>query len=166
MYRNWSISPWYRSDGQRRDKISLSLRSWRDSCARSTFLAGELPGPAWSERRSLPADVLWVSFVTHSHECVTNEPQRTSAGRLRAAKPRGKIPPATFLMSFECRPLLSAWLEPFDYPIRKSGVIRYWSDLQTSQAKRNNQVTDKTTTRCNLFRIQAGYSAVIPNFRS
>ena len=41
---------------------------------------------------SLPADVLWGSFVTHSfllhgrpwgrNECVTNEPQRTSAGRL------------------------------------------------------------------------------------
>ena len=38
---------------------------------------------------SLPADVLWGSFVTHSflphgpwgrNECVTNEPQRTSAG--------------------------------------------------------------------------------------
>ena len=33
---------------------------------------------------SLPADVLWGSFVTHSNECVTNEPQRTSAGRLLA----------------------------------------------------------------------------------
>ena len=40
-------------------------------------------------RRSLHADVLWGSFVTHSflppwgrNECVTNEPQRTSAGRL------------------------------------------------------------------------------------
>ena len=33
---------------------------------------------------SLPADVLWGSFVKHSflHEWVTNEPQRTSAGRL------------------------------------------------------------------------------------
>ena len=32
---------------------------------------------------SLPADVLWGSFVTHSfRHCVTNEPQRTSAGRL------------------------------------------------------------------------------------
>ena len=40
---------------------------------------------------SLPGDVLWGSFVTHSflphgpwgrNECVTNEPQRTSAGRL------------------------------------------------------------------------------------
>ena len=45
---------------------------------------------------SLPADVLWGSFVTHSfsptvplphgpwrrNECVTNEPQRTSAGAL------------------------------------------------------------------------------------
>ena len=34
---------------------------------------------------SLPADVLWGSFVMHSflpHECVINEPQRTSAGRL------------------------------------------------------------------------------------
>ena len=30
---------------------------------------------------SLPADVLWGSFVTRN-ECVTNEPQRTSAGRL------------------------------------------------------------------------------------
>ena len=39
----------------------------------------------------LPADVLWGSFVTHSflphgpwgrNECVTNEPQRTSAGRV------------------------------------------------------------------------------------
>ena len=29
---------------------------------------------------SLPADVLWGSFVTN--ECVTNEPKRTSAGRL------------------------------------------------------------------------------------
>ena len=40
---------------------------------------------------SLPADVRWGSFVTHSflphgpwgrNECVTNEPQRMSAGRL------------------------------------------------------------------------------------
>ena len=38
---------------------------------------------------SLPAEVLWGSFVTNSflptwgrNECVTNEPQRTSAGRL------------------------------------------------------------------------------------
>ena len=31
---------------------------------------------------SLPADVLCGSFVTHSFECVTNEPQGTSAGRL------------------------------------------------------------------------------------
>ena len=40
---------------------------------------------------SLPADVLWGSFVTHSflphgpwgrNECVTNKPQRTSVGRL------------------------------------------------------------------------------------
>ena len=57
--------------------------------------------PRWPLRRgsttgvpspSLPADVLWSSFVTHSflpngrpwgrNECVTNEFQRTSAGRL------------------------------------------------------------------------------------
>ena len=31
---------------------------------------------------SLPADVLWGSFVTQRNECVTNEPQRTSSGRL------------------------------------------------------------------------------------
>ena len=30
---------------------------------------------------SLPADVLWGWFVTRN-ECVTNEPQRMSAGRL------------------------------------------------------------------------------------
>ena len=57
----------------------------------------------------LPADIRWGSFVTHSflpygpwgrNECVTNEPQRTSAGRLP------KIPmkisfhyPPTFLLS-------------------------------------------------------------------
>ena len=57
--------------------------------------------PRWPLRRGsttgvpspgLPADVLWSSFVTHSflpngrpwgrNECVTNELQRTSAGRL------------------------------------------------------------------------------------
>ena len=45
---------------------------------------------------SLPADILWRSFVTHSflphgrrplgrNECVTNEPQRTSCGEAMAA---------------------------------------------------------------------------------
>ena len=38
---------------------------------------------------SLPADVLWGSFVMHSfllrNECVMNDPERTSAGRLEAA---------------------------------------------------------------------------------
>ena len=33
-------------------------------------------------RSSLPEDVRWDSFVTHSFLCGTNEPQRTSAGRL------------------------------------------------------------------------------------
>ena len=45
-------------------------------------------------RASLPADVFWGSFVTHSflphgpwgrNECVAIEPQRTSAGRLNAS---------------------------------------------------------------------------------
>ena len=42
---------------------------------------------------SLPPDVLWGSFVTHSflphgrNECVTNEPQRMSAGRLQLKLP-------------------------------------------------------------------------------
>ena len=45
-----------------------------------------------SLRDSLPADVLWGSFVTHSflrgrNDCVTNEPQRTSAGRLSQRRP-------------------------------------------------------------------------------
>ena len=34
----------------------------------------------YSNACSLPADIRWGSFVTH--ECMTNEPQRTSAGRL------------------------------------------------------------------------------------
>ena len=47
---------------------------------------------------SLPVDVVWCSFVTHSflplsapwgrNECVTNDPQRTSAGRLRFSGPK------------------------------------------------------------------------------
>ena len=41
-------------------------------------------------QHSPPADVLWGSFVTHSFVgekwCVTNEPQRTSAGRLHSTK--------------------------------------------------------------------------------
>ena len=41
-----------------------------------------------------------------------------------ARKPRGKITPATFLMSFECHPVLSPCLKQFDYPIMKSCVIR------------------------------------------
>ena len=36
---------------------------------------------------SLPADVRWGSFVRN--ECVTNEPQRTSAGRLQFARVSG-----------------------------------------------------------------------------
>ena len=48
---------------------------------------------------------------------------RRSRHSKRVAKPRGKIPPATFLKSFECCPLLSPCFEPFDYPIRKSGVM-------------------------------------------
>ena len=96
----------------RRDKISLSLRSWGDSCARGTFLAEEA---------------------------------------------RGKIPPAAFLMSFECRPFLSARLELFDYPVRKSGVI----DTDRTRKRARPSVTIKsrteTTTCCKLFRTQAGY---------
>ena len=40
---------------------------------------------------SLPAEVLSGSFITHSflrrNECMTNEPQRTSAGRLSSLQP-------------------------------------------------------------------------------
>ena len=50
---------------------------------------------------SLPADVLWGSFVTHSsvgrNECVTNEPQRTSAGRLGFPWGNEAIVPLLFL---------------------------------------------------------------------
>ena len=47
---------------------------------------------------SLPADVLRGAFVAHSflphgkNECVTNEPQMTSAGRLGAPKPLSDCP--------------------------------------------------------------------------
>ena len=51
-----------------------------------------------------------------------------------STKPRGKIPSATFLMSFECRPLLKPWLEIFHYPISKSGVIRNWPANEPGQA--------------------------------
>ena len=44
-------------------------------------------------------------------------------GFSRAAKQQGKMPPAAFLMSFDCRPLLSPCLERFDYP--SWGVV--WS---------------------------------------
>ena len=46
----------------------------------------------WKSLNSFPADVRWGSFVTHSflNECVTNEPQRTSAGRLEVIQPRVK----------------------------------------------------------------------------
>ena len=58
------------------------------------WMTGRPPPPSylkvWIRHwTSLPADVLWGSFVTHSflpygpwgrNECVTNEPQRTSAG--------------------------------------------------------------------------------------
>ena len=52
----------------------------------------------------LPADVLWGSFVTHSflpygpwgrNECVTNEPQRTSAGRLCYSNSNQSFEPST-----------------------------------------------------------------------
>ena len=49
-----------------------------------------LPTPAWSKEAecslniaSLPADVI--------HECVTNEPQRTSAGRLEYSLILGRL---------------------------------------------------------------------------
>ena len=70
-----------------------------------------------------------------------------------------KILLATFLVSFECRPLLSPWLELFDYPVMKRGIIRNWPANEPGQEWQNiaeNQVTDKTNTCSKLFRIQAG----------
>ena len=114
----------------RRDKISLSLRSWGGFLCPGYFLGGGGATP-------------------HAK---------------RAAKPRGKIPPAAFLMSFECRPFLSARLELFDYPVRRSGVI----DTDRTRKRARPSVTIKsrteTTTCCKLLRTQAGYWAVIPNF--
>ena len=45
-------------------------------------------------------------------------------------------------------------------------IVQYETDLQTSRAKRNNQVTNKTTIYWKLLRFQAGYAAVTPNLRN
>ena len=65
-------------------------------------------------RSSLPEDVRWGSFVTHSFLCVTNEPQRTSAGRL---------PMQAFLGELVFR--------PSPQKVRKSRVLasdQYWEN--------------------------------------
>ena len=112
----------------RRDKISLSLRSWGGFLCPGYFLGGGGATP-------------------HTK---------------RAAKPWGKIPPAAFLMSFECRPFLSARLELFDYPVRKSGVIDTDRTRKGSQAKRNNQVTDRNNYMLQVIqdpgRVLSSYS--------
>ena len=81
------------------------------------------------------------------------------------AEPPREIAPATFLMRFECRPVMSPWLKPFDYPIRKSGVS---TKLTCKRARPSVTIKSrtKTTTCCKLFRNQAGYSAVTPNMRN
>ena len=81
------------------------------------------------------------------------------------AKPPHEILPATFLMSFECRPVMSPWLKPFDYPIRKSGVS---TKLTCKRARPRVTIKSrtKTTTCCRSFWDQAGYSAVTPNLRN
>ena len=48
---------------------------------------------------SLPADVVWGSFVTHS-----NEPQRTSAGRLRQYLPPGITQTLSISPALEIKP--------------------------------------------------------------
>ena len=92
---------------------------------------------------------------------LAEEPRRRTR---KSRKPRGKIPPAAFLMSFECRPFLSARLEPFDYPGRKSGVIDTDRTCKRARPSVTIKSRTETTTCCKLFRIQAGYWAVIPNF--
>ena len=54
----------------------LIFRAW-DTCASLGLI--EVIG----RNGSLPADVLWGSFVTHSYECVTNEPQTDVCGEAR-----------------------------------------------------------------------------------
>ena len=79
----------------------IILQVFATLCKRSLILlTSGMGGDGWAgkgttqgERKemitlhtSLPADVLWGSFVRN--ECVTNEPQRTSAGRLPPYKGR------------------------------------------------------------------------------
>ena len=78
---------------------------------RIQFKMGLLMGMYFSVHSSSDSCV-WGAFLVAQLPCK------------QVAKPRGKILPATFLMTFECRPLLSPWLEPFDYPVTKGCVIR------------------------------------------
>ena len=83
--------------------------------------------------------------------------RRRDAAREASGEAARENPPAAFLMSFECCPFLSARLELFDYPARKSGVI----DTDWTRKRARPSVTIKsrteTTTCCKLFRTQAGY---------
>ena len=82
---------------------------------------------------SLPADVLWGSFVTHSflphgpwgrNECVTNEPQRTSAERLE------RLQRLTLFDSLSVQRHLKARSRMERKPIACYLVVRIWRRLE------------------------------------
>ena len=54
-------------------------KPWGRGCPEPLFSKVQISNMLES---SLPADVLWGSFIRKRNDCVTNEPQRTSAGRL------------------------------------------------------------------------------------
>ena len=66
-------------------------------------------------------------------------------GFSRAAKQQGKMPPAAFLMSFDCRPLLSPCLERFDYP--SWGVVWWGSNTKLTCKRARPSVTIKSRTK-------------------
>ena len=105
-------------------------------------------GKGFSHAVSLPADVPWGSFVTHSflphgwgrNECVTNEPQRTSAGRLRRGLIlrllRYKI--TVYVCIYVCHLCgLSGHVDYVFIPKKKSlWIVIEWDNLKQRWAKR------------------------------
>ena len=82
----WRRGTWSKQAARpRRNPFCLEIRSINEGAINSTrYRIYSLKVFYCLLYRSLPADVLWGSFVTHSFlpQCATNEPQRTSAGRL------------------------------------------------------------------------------------
>ena len=70
-----------------------------------------------SDTSSLPADVLWVR-LSGRNECVTNEPQRTSARRLRH-----------FWMPRNSSEIYADWLTPLGQPRFQGLLVFQYGDV-------------------------------------